>query len=321
MLNEIDAIYGGVKKYNAKAKLSKVMPIKDEPQYLKIMSFNILAENCVDFVNPSEYYPYINPEELKMKNRLPGIVEQIKKHMADVVMLQEATEDVRLKLISMLPEYIFMDLAINNKHEPKHLHWCNLTMLKRGIFHSIKHSVKHLNKTSYTAYSITSCKLGEVPVVVVNVHYDAEDYKMRRVEHDALLKFLHSMMKTHVIIIGGDFNTDDPTLHGKMDGKFQPAIQKKDASGTYLCEKAMIDHIYVRGLDVLRGHISNGALCGSGVCSLRNKEGTLDGKKQDGKKCNKQAVEKTPKCMRKTISSVSSDHYPIIAETIVTFKV
>jgi endonuclease/exonuclease/phosphatase family metal-dependent hydrolase len=258
---------------------------------IKVLSFNILAENCVDFINPAEYYPHINPKELRIAYRLPRIVKKLKEHSADVVLLQEATYEVRDKLVKLLPEYKFMPYTVNNLQDPKAEHWGQLTLLKKCVFSNIKHDIKYLNKTP-TAFSITTCKLcPRDKVIIVNMHLDAYDGKVRRAESTALLKWLTPHMKDHLVIIGGDFNTDDSVLHKKYS-KFTPAIEKKNASSTYLCEKPMIDYIYVKGLQVEKGFIDDPAYCVNGKC---------------GK-------EKTPQCMKGIIKSLGSDHNPIILE-------
>lgn len=260
---------------------------------ISVMTFNILAENCVDFINPSEYYPHINPKDLKMKNRLPGIVKKIREHNCDIVLLQELTYDVRDKLVKMLPEYLCTKLAINNLHEPKHLHWANMTLLKKGAFAGIKHIVQFLH-TSHTAYSTLVCKhvASGQKCIIMNVHYDAEFPNVRRYENGALLKFLSNYMKGWVIVVGGDFNTDDPTLHARYNNKMISAIPKKNASSTYLCEAPMIDYIYTKGIKIDRSFIDNDAFCnGKSGCKVK---------------------EKTAQCMKRTISSVSSDHYPVV---------
>lgn len=261
---------------------------------ISIMTFNILAENCVDFVNPAEYYPHITPKNLRINHRLPGIIKKIRQHNCDIVLLQELTYEVREKLVKLLPEYLCTKLAVNNLHEPKRLHWANMTLLKRGVFSSIKHIVQFLH-TSHTAYSTLVCKhhASGKKCIIMNVHYDAEYPVVRRYENAALLRFLRSYLSNWIIVVGGDFNTDDPTLHAKFEGKFLPAIPKKRASSTYLCEAPMIDHIYTRGIVHDKSWIDNKAYC-------------------DDKKDCKNVKEKTPQCMRKTISSVSSDHYPVV---------
>lgn len=261
---------------------------------IKIMTFNILAENCIDFVNPAEYYPHINPDELRMSHRLPKIVNKIKTHFADIVMLQEITYDVRAKLAKLLPEYKLMPFAVTNLQDPRDIHYGQMTLLKKCAFSNIKHDIKFLNKSN-TAYSITTCKLcPNRKFIIINVHLDAYDGKIRRTESAAILKWLQPYMRDHIIVIGGDFNTDDEILHKKYT-KFQPAVQKKDASSTYLCEKPMIDYIYVKGLSVKNGFIDDESYCKNGTCG----------------------IEKKPKCMKDTIKYTGSDHMPVIAETTI----
>ena len=259
--------------------------------HISVLSFNILAENCIDFVNPSEYYPNINPKDLLIVNRLPKIIKLLKKYMVDVVLLQEATHYVRNNLIDLLPEYkvmTFSDHKDYDKKFPKNDQYGNLTLLKKGLFTGIKHYTKYLDKSG-TAYDITTFKIKnkDKNVIVVNVHYDSESEKLRRSESNMLLKFLSPYMKDWIIIIGGDFNTDNYALHNKYN-KFISAVDKKDASSTYLCEKPMIDYIYIRGLQVDKSFIENKAYCSVG-------------KNNVGKS----------RCMKNTIKTLGSDHYPV----------
>lgn len=270
---------------------------------IKIMTFNILAENCVDFKNPAEYYPHIDPKELRMKNRIHGIVKKIKDNNCDIVLLQELTYQVREQMVKMLPGYLCTRLAVNNLHEPKNLHWANMTLLKRGVFSQIKHVVQFLHKESYTAYSTLVCShiASKKKFIIMNVHYDADHASVRRSENNALLKFLRPYMeRDYCIVIGGDFNTDDNYIHEKNNKYFTSAIAKRNASSTYLCEAPMIDYIYVRGIKVSKSWIENEAFCGTGTCSLKKK-----------------VSEKTPQCMRKTIKNTSSDHYPVILHGVI----
>jgi endonuclease/exonuclease/phosphatase family metal-dependent hydrolase len=269
---------------------------------IKIMTFNILAENCVDFKNPAEYYPYIEPRKLRIKNRLPGIIDKIKKEDCDIVLLQEVTYSVREILVEKLPNYLCSRLAVNNPHEPKNMHWCNATLLKRGVFTKISHVIQNLHPKSYTAYSTIVCKhiATQKQFMIMNVHLESENYLLRREEANYMYKFLKKYLKKFVIVVSGDFNSADQYIHNKFDKYFTSAVPRNKASSTYLCIDEMIDYIYVHGIKVIEGYIDNKAYCGPKGCSVR-----------------KNIPDQTPECMRKTIDLNGSDHYPIILKGII----
>ena len=112
---------------------------------------------------------------------------------------------------------------------------------------------------------------------VYNVHLDDESAATRRRQLKQIVATFDTDQK---IVVGGDFNTDDPVLQTMLKTmKFEMNVS--EIKGTYLCEKPMIDWIYVYGFS------------GSAV-SVNN---TISG----------------ADCYRKTIKKYGSDHHPVIA--------
>ncbi len=269
-----------------------VNPSKSEKTHkLNVMTFNILADICIDFANPSEYYHGIKVEDLKIERRLPKIHEHLVEVAADIIMLQEITPDVRDFLIKNMPDYT---VEAFSRHIDETLPaaqtkgranaYGNTTILKKGLFTNIKHSTKYLNNSG-TAFDITECihKETKKPILIINLHLDSESGILRSSESESALNFLKPYYKTHCIIVAGDFNTDDATLHKKYN-KFESAV--KQHTSTYLCEKPMIDYIYFYGFKVLKGKVDNSP-------------------------CGKTS------CMQKTLLLHGSDHYSVLAEVLI----
>lgn len=257
---------------------------------LKLVTWNILSESCIDFVNPAQYYSGIPIEDLKIKKRFPKIVKKIKEHDGDIVMLQEITPSVRLKLIDALPKYKVLGFAKHSNGDRRVDWYGNTTLLKECIFNNVSHKTLYLN-SSGTAYSITLCKhkLTGKELLIMNVHYDAYDPKLRISETVSSIAFLKKFYKKRIIIIGGDFNTDEAKLHKKYNG-YVSVIKPENAQSTYLCEAPMIDYIYVKGI------------------KPANKDISINNERID----NTTGSKKT--CMRDTLQTYGSDHHPVVGE-------
>ena len=203
-----------------------------------ITTFNILADVFIDFKNPEEYYPMINKEMLKMKNRFNTLIKYIH---GDIIMLQEVTPYIRNKLISIFGDkYIVLPLSVHISDTET---TGNLTLLKKKKFKTIHYDTIYINNN---AVSIVNAD----DIDIYNIHLNDVSKVIRTKE----LKYIISTFdKTRKIIIGGDFNSDNEKLHNLLKG-FTISVESK---GTYLCEAPMIDCIYVYGFTKAIGYADN----------------------------------------------------------------
>lgn len=230
-----------------------------------ITTFNILAD---EFVSPDKklrdwWYPTIDYADLKMKNRFHTVIKHIK---GDIILLQEVTLHVRRQLNTIFgDDYIVLPLS---KH--KTTGTGNLTIVRRNKFTSVKHETFYLGDVAIGLTEIDG-------IDVYNIHLDDASMTTRRRQ---LNKIIATFDTNNKIIVGGDCNTDDPVLHAMLSSiNFEMNVVEK--KGTYLCEKPMIDWIYVYGFS-------------SSVVRVNN---TISGSD----------------CYRKTIKKYGSDHHPVIA--------
>ena len=115
---------------------------------------------------------------------------------------------------------------------------------------------------------------------IYNVHLDDISEAVREHELEQIIATFDLNKK---IIVGGDFNTDNKTLHNRLKRmKFEPG-SVQEPNGTYICEKPMIDYVYVYGFSDSVGHVNN-------------------------------SVSKS-NCYKKTIKKYGSDHYPVTVRT------
>ena len=198
-----------------------------------ITSFNILADTFVENKKSflDRWYPTLEYDELMMKNRFNTLIKYIK---GDVIMLQEVTPNVRKKIYDMFKlKYIIMPLFCHKSDKEK---TGNLTMLKKDLFKNPKQKTIYIGKN---CIGITDTDTTDI----YNIHLDCDSSIKRKKE---LTKIISTFNKNKQIIIGGDFNSDEKELHQLLKQEdFQ--INCPVIKGTYLCEKPMIDYIYVYG--------------------------------------------------------------------------
>jgi len=72
---------------------------------IKIVSWNLLTDSAIEFENSEEFYYGISPKALRMENRYPKIVKNIKKLNADVFMLQEVSPQLYESLREDFKDY------------------------------------------------------------------------------------------------------------------------------------------------------------------------------------------------------------------------
>jgi endonuclease/exonuclease/phosphatase (EEP) superfamily protein YafD len=205
-----------------------------------VTSFNILADAFIEQDNKflERWYPSIDKKDLKMSNRFDTLIQYI---YGDIILLQEVTPWIRRRIYNILhSKYIVLPLSV---HKSKTETTGNLTLIKKHIFKTIKYSTFYTNNK---AVSITYAD----NICIYNIHLDDKSKISRYKE----LKHIISTFEGHKkIIIGGDFNGNEKSLHLLLNN-FTLNIKKK---GTYLCETPMIDYIYAYGFKSVKGFIDN----------------------------------------------------------------
>lgn len=252
---------------------------------LKILSFNILAEQFIDYSNPSEYYPKVPVETLKEENRLPKIFSFLQKNDPDIMLLQEVnSKTLKMLRVNLKSSHLLMPLA---KHltaealEPGNMYG-NLIAVRRGLFRKLSYRTVNVPKLG-TAFAILTCELisSRQKMLIINVHLDADEETedKRIIEVSELMGMIKYMLKDHVVIITGDFNTNSPKTHKKFKS-LNPVIDPDNPVGTYLNDSPMIDWIYIKNAKIVSGKVMKPAV----------------------------AANATP------LKKFGSDHYPVVAE-------
>lgn len=239
---------------------------------MKVVTWNILADQYIDFENLQVDYPTISAKSLSLDVRLPKILRWIRKSKGDIILLQEVTPPVRKALIEAFDErYWVGPLATHRGHEPNGTSSGTLSLVSRQIF---PEEPKY--ETKFFAGSQSATGITYLPnLVLINVHFDWLVAERRKREARGVLRFVRTVHGP--IIIGGDFNTGDDSLHRKFHA-FVSGVRKHGS--TFLCENPMIDYIYVRDAKVT----SQG--------SIRN-----------------DPVKNRSKCFQNTLDKYGSDHY------------
>ena len=257
---------------------------------MKVLSFNVLSDEYLEFNNPKfleRWYPNIKPEDLRLKNRVPAIIETIKFMDADIVCLQEVMVPLRLLLIKMFPDFYVSKLAVHQFMEKKS---GNLVMLRKSNFDmkSIIEVPSEIGRgyaqMTVIAHPIKNKKVQLKPYVIMSLHLIDTAYKF---EQAKLVKELFDIYKKGTkIIVAGDFNTNEAKIHNIFTGiGFKSGINPKvKYRGTYLCEKPMIDYIYATGFKKITAFVYN-----------------------EPTKCS------AASCYISTIRKYGTDHYPIYA--------
>ena len=251
----------------------------------KILSFNILAEQFIDYSNPSEYYPEIPVEDLKEENRLPKIFAFLQKNDPDIMLLQEVNpKTFKMIKVNLKHSHIVLPLAKHLTKEslaPGNMYG-NVIAVRKGIFDKLSYKTINVENIG-TAFAIVygSIKNSKKNALIINVHLDADEKSenTRIEEVTQLMGMIKSMLKNNLVIISGDFNTSSKKIHKKFKS-LTPVIDQDQQTGTYLNESNMIDWIYIKNANILKGKILKPAV----------------------------AVNATP------LKKYGSDHYPVTAE-------
>ena len=258
---------------------------------MRVLSFNVLSDEYIEFDNATflnRWYPNIAPESLRLKNRIVTLIETIKYMDADVVCLQEAVIKLRLVFVKFFPDYYISPLARHQFGEKKS---GNLIMLRKSAFDasSVVEQMSDLGKGYYQitvlAKPIKGGKILSKPIAITSVHFSDTAAKYKQAVNMAELLSVYKGK----VIIAGDFNTNHEKLHRNFtSGGFKSGIHANTKHrGTYLCEKPMIDYIYVKGFKKIISNVYN-----------------------EPTKCT------AATCYISTIKKYGTDHYPIYATII-----
>jgi endonuclease/exonuclease/phosphatase family metal-dependent hydrolase len=256
---------------------------------MRIITFNILADHLIDFTDLQRDYPTIDAKSLAFDKRIATTCKYLSESKADIIFLQECTIPSTKYLAEYLTDYLVSPLAKHDQskwHGAKTKAYGNTTLLLRSSFTNVKFTTEHLHKSG-AAYGITYCTdiTSKQPMILVNMHLDSESEKLRQSENSSVLKFLSKFYKTHSIIVAGDYNTNSTTLHSTYkDFVSGITTQENKNQGTFLCEKPMIDYIYLYGFD----------------------------KKSITSFIDNKPMKDIKNCFLSTILTYGSDHYPVI---------
>jgi endonuclease/exonuclease/phosphatase family metal-dependent hydrolase len=222
---------------------------------MKVLSFNILAEQFINYEDLSLDYKGIHPKTLSLKTRLPKIINVLLKSNADIIFLQEVNPLMHALLKYYMHEYRVLPLARNASPEARQKGnaYGNVTLLRKNVFTNVV--VRRLvAPMSGNVFGITECRAKKRKFILVNVHLDASEADIvRKAEARYILLYLKNFYKTHVMVLAGDFNTNRLGVH-RYFSAFRPAVKKH--IGTYLADKPMIDWIYVYGAIPHNGYVA-----------------------------------------------------------------
>lgn len=236
---------------------------------MKIITFNILSEQYIDKSSYVKEYKGIPSEYIDRNYRIKQMIKVLKKYKADLMLLQEVDIDIRKILIKEFPMYKVCPLVLYVPSADKKAG--EVIIIKKGLGTNIKH-VQKIFKSTKVGYSTVTCNLPKTAtndkskLLIVNLHLNSNKLHTYRLQETAeMVKFIQSRPVDEKIIIGGDFNTDFSDMHKLyIDLGLVSAVKNKDSMGTYLCEKPMIDYIYVKGFKVKMGkvdHTNNTKTC------------------------------------------------------------
>lgn len=217
---------------------------------MRLLSFNILSEGFIDYENLEDDYSGISPKKLKLKTRLPKIIKTLIKSKADIMFLQEVDPRMHKVLKKNMTEYRVLPLAHNKSEDSKQQKYGNTTLLRKGVFKGVKQ--ENLYPFTGNVFNVTHCSFKDKKLMLVNLHLDADKSNSKRKKE---AKFLVKYLEKHtdkIIVLSGDFNTDDYSVHKYFKG-FMPSVRKH--TGTYLDDAPMIDWIYVYNAVVCEGKV------------------------------------------------------------------
>jgi len=278
---------------------------------MRIVSFNILSDDFVEFQDSKfikRWYNGIDPERLRLHNRLPKLLQKMESFHSDVFLLQEVMPGARQAIYEHFGDTFYVGPVTrhNMPSVPKAEHSGNMVMVRKSLCHKRPQfyigtmGVHAPSKDEYTyasalvvwrhsksaqrSRSLQRSRSSQSsylpPSFLVSLHFS--DVQTERAQQAR--KFLRDLDQFGPgvdMIIGGDFNTHSQSLHKRFQRRFYSSI--KVPTGTYLCENPMIDYIYT---------------------SAPIKAARIDN----------QPLEHPGTCYDRTIRDYGSDHYPVVAD-------
>jgi endonuclease/exonuclease/phosphatase family metal-dependent hydrolase len=205
-------------------------------------------------------YKGIPLEYIDRNYRIKQMIKVLKKYKADLMLLQEVDIDIRKILVNEFPTYKVCPLVLYMPSSKKKAG--EVIIIKKKLAINIKHT-QQIFKSTKVGYSIVTCKLpatttnDKSKLLIINLHLNSNKLHTYRLRETAeIVKFIQSRPVDEKIIMGGDFNTDFEEIHKSyLDLGLVSTVKNKDSASTYLCEKVMLDYIYVRGFKVKSGKI------------------------------------------------------------------
>jgi endonuclease/exonuclease/phosphatase family metal-dependent hydrolase len=247
---------------------------------MKVLTWNILADQYIDYNDLQRDYPTIDATSLRSSKRVPIILSHLVQQDADIMFLQEVTPETAQRIQQHWNNTHQGTLTL---HRYKNADSGNLTLFRTSLFQDLETESKFFGG-SHNVTNISVCHSVDsgTPLVTANVHFDWENAARRKREANGLVRFLTKQFPNSRIIVAGDFNTDQDAVHRKFRSKaFVGALHK--ATSTFLCEKPMIDFIYGKNIHLTHGKVHNHP--------IRNPQ----------------------TCFQNTIREFGSDHYMVTA--------
>lgn len=253
---------------------------------MRIVSFNILSDDYIDFDDRKfvrRWYNDIDPELLRLSNRLPTLLTKLEKLKADVFLLQEVMHEAR----DAIMERFGSDFSVGpiclhslDRSNTNHCRTGNMIMVRYQPNYKRVHFGRGALQYGYAyATAKITWRHTQSTLTLFSIHF-SDVWKERSEQSNAFITLLDREVKGD-LVIGGDFNTHSRVTHAPFQRRFHTSIQFP--KGTYLCERPMIDYIY---------------------STIQPKFADVDN----------EPLEHVGTCYDRTIRDYGSDHYPVIAE-------
>jgi endonuclease/exonuclease/phosphatase family metal-dependent hydrolase len=259
---------------------------------IKIISFNILSEQCIDNSSYKNEYKNIKKSSINLNIRIPIIINKLKNYNADIMLLQEVDVKTKKKLILSFPNYKISSISkynnvilSDNIKIDKYLYNTTfgvLVLLRKKLFSNI-YFYNKIFKYNKIGFIIVKCfiKKFKLPLLIFNIHLTDNGELNRINQINELIQYIKYYQKYYSsgIILGGDFNSNNKKLHNKIketklvsvinknigtDSNFiqEYSTPKNNREGTYLCDKNIIDYIYVYGnFFIYNSYVDNNINC------------------------------------------------------------
>lgn len=157
---------------------------------LKIISFNIMADEFINFKDPSDYYPGVAANDLRSTARMPKIFQTIKELSPDIAMLQEMTRPVAKKFAVQFPEYHVYPISWHQTQEAKQYPYGNLCMVRCSITYKATASTAYVHHFGGAVALLDLELIDGQRLMIINIHFDSESHKNRLGESTAVAQLI-----------------------------------------------------------------------------------------------------------------------------------